>query len=74
MYRNWLAWGVALAISVFIELPTALARRQHVSHKEGVHVLAAIVVILGLTLAIRLVIFGFEWLWRHKYKSRRGQA
>jgi len=75
MYRNLLAWGLALAISVAIDLPTALARRHHVSHKEGVHVLAAVVVILGLTLALRLVIFSIGWLWRRKHEpSRDGQV
>jgi hypothetical protein len=58
MNRNALYWLISLAIAVAIDLPISLNRTHHVSHKEGVHVFAAVVMIIVLTLVIRALIFG----------------
>jgi hypothetical protein len=68
---NLIQWAVALAISLAVRLPIALNRRHHVSHKESVHVFAAVVVILAFTLVIRLIFFLVTWTW-HRF-TQRGQ-
>jgi hypothetical protein len=54
---NLILWAVALVIALAIDLPIALNRTHHVSSKTGVHVFAAVITILLLTLVLRGIFF-----------------
>jgi hypothetical protein len=47
---NIIQWAIALAIGLAIGLPAALTTTHHVSQRESVHVVAAIIAILVLDL------------------------
>jgi small neutral amino acid transporter SnatA (MarC family) len=61
---NIIQWAIALAIGLAIGLPAALTTTHHVSQRESVHVVAAIIAILVWTLIIRALFFVAEWVYR----------